>query len=255
MEPICLTDIKDIANIIKNKYSRKLKDMVFVFCYKRPDNKYFIFQELSAIPIKKFIYHEDNNSISFSAGWSAWCNPTSLISNADDEKIEAWAEASGQGKLYNSNVRFGSFNNDSWNIERRKENKKNKFDSSFEFRTDRIERVSFYDWGFEVLSSNLSFISLYMRCFPYVLYNSSSERVNSAFMKVKYTGKYFDIIDIYNPNNVYSDIGSLSPFSYWDINEYDPENDEFEKEIANMIKNDNGHQLRNVGQREINLLL
>ena len=44
MPPIRLTDIKDIASIIKHKYSKHLHRMIFVFCYRKNDGRYLIFQ-------------------------------------------------------------------------------------------------------------------------------------------------------------------------------------------------------------------
>ena len=90
--PIKLYDLKDIANIIKMKYGNYFNKMNFVFCVKKDIDSYFIFQEIQAMPIKRIVYHESNNSVSFVASWAAWNNPYSLVADANYDKIENWKD-------------------------------------------------------------------------------------------------------------------------------------------------------------------
>ena len=62
---IKLNNLDGIANIIKTKYGKNLHRMFFIFCYKKDPTSYFIFQEIQGMPIKRFVYHEENNSITF----------------------------------------------------------------------------------------------------------------------------------------------------------------------------------------------
>ncbi len=288
MPPICLTDIKGIANIIKQKYSEHLHNMTFVFCYKRADGKYLIFQELFSVPIQRFLYHPSNDSISFSAGWSAWGSPYSLVADANFDEVEVWRDLQDRSRLYNTNINeTGAFNVNEWTLGSRKnkteknKKKKTKFDSIFEFRTDRIDRVAFYSWGFEVFSSSLSFIALRSRSFkfPYAIdgdnhgmlpedEDDGEEEAPVSVEEVNWNGKTFDInarIDMggYFPDarlgisTPSSPISFNDPISYWDRNECDPANNEFDEYLVRTLIEDKEEieSLYNVGQREVNLLL
>lgn len=272
MPPICLTDIKDIAIIIKQKYSRHLQNMTFVFCYKRADGRYLIFQELFSVPIQRFLYHPSNDSISFSAGWSAWGSPYSLVADANMEEVEVWKDLLDRSRLYNTTINeSGAFNIDEWTLGARKnkteknKKKKTKFDSIFEFRTDRIERVAFYEWGFEVFSSSLSFIALQSDTFPYqVEDNPEIDDSDEMCTGVRWNGKSFDITQK-NDLGEYAPAGRIrpsppislnEPVSYWDRNECDPANDEFDEYLVRtLINNETEEDIPQVGQREVNLLL
>lgn len=261
-----LTDIKDIAKIIKYKYAKTLKHMTFVFCYKREDGRYLIFQELTSIPIQRFVYHSSNDSISFSAGWSAWGNPYSLVADGTDESAEVWADLFNRSQLYNTNINsFGAFNPVDWTLAKRKnttekeKKKKTKFDTIFEFRTDTINRVCFYDDWFEVYSSSLSFIALnsFALSFPYqiddaiVIYGDEEEEMENYEKSpkvIKYNGRTFDA-------NIKE--GDFEPSDYWDINENDPENEEFDEYLVRTLlegKEEIEGSL-DVGQKKVDLLL
>ena len=112
-----LKDLTDIANKIKYKYAKQLHRMIFVFCYKRNDGRSFIFQELTSVPIQRFIYHSSNNSISFTAAWSAWGNPYALVSDGRHGGTEVWADLFDRSKPNNTNInQFGTFNADEWTL-------------------------------------------------------------------------------------------------------------------------------------------
>ena len=272
--PEVLKDINDIANKIKYKYAKKLHRMTFVFCCKRPDGRSFIFQELTSVPVQRFVHHPSNNSISFTAGWSAWGNPYALVADGRHDGTEVWADLFDRSKPNNTNInQFGAFNAEEWtlvnraNVHEKKKKKKTKFDTIFEFRTDRIERVCFYPGWFEVISSSLSFIALdpYM-LFPYQMdpleaepgfltntddTDADDEDFDDEDVQiVKYNGRSFDF-----------DIEKLGlehiPDIYWDKNESDPENDEFDEYLVRTFvygKPELEGSI-NVGQRKVDLML
>lgn len=278
MPPICLTDIKDIANIIKQKYSKELHNMTFVFCYKKEAGKYLIFQEIFSMPIQRFVYHPSNDSISFSAGWSAWGNPHALVADANFEDTEVWKDLLDRSRLYNTTTNnYGGFDDTVWKFGQRqnktekKKKKKTKFDTILEFRTDRIERVSFYEWGFEVFSSSLSFIALKSRrfIFPYHMDGDvpndgevwDEEEDEDDVGEIRWNGRTFDIenrieSEIYHTAQGVQ-INPNEPLSYWDKNECDPANDEFDEYLVRTLEEDKSEMdgLLDMGQREIDLLL
>ena len=81
--PIKLNDISNIATIVKTKYGNDLCHMNFIFCFKKKENSYFIFQEIQGMPIKRIVYHESNNSVSLMASWASWANPYALVADAN----------------------------------------------------------------------------------------------------------------------------------------------------------------------------
>jgi hypothetical protein len=273
MPPICLTDIKDIANIIKQKYSASLDKMIFVFCYKQSDGKYLIFQELYSVPIQRFVYHSSNDSISFSAAWAAWGNPYALVADTNFDQVEVWQDLLDRSRLYNTDIKeHGGFSTSTWksgnrcNRTEKNKRKKTQFDSFFEFRTDKINRAAFYEWGFEIYSSALSFIARKdSYCFPYGIDDKKQDEDIPHSMEISHNGQSFDIKD--------KIIYGIGPFSYWDKNECDPANVAFDEEITKILmdkktdidgilnvgqrvdKKTDIDGILNVGQREINLLL
>jgi hypothetical protein len=172
---IKLTDIKDIANIIKTKYGQDLYMMSFVFCFKKSANSYFIFQEIQGMPIKRVVYHESNNSVTFAASWASWSNPFALVADANCEKLESWKDLQDRSRPYNSYIEVdGGFNTSEWtlvNKQNKKEKKKrhkNKSDSFFEFRIDKIDRAVFKNDYFELYSPTISMIAFKGKySFPY----------------------------------------------------------------------------------------
>ncbi len=274
-----LKDLTDIAQRIKYKYAKQLHRMILVFCYKDSDGKGVIFQELSSVPIQRFAYHPSNNSISLSAGWSAWGNPYALVADGRHGGTEVWQDLFDRSKLNNSNInQFGSFNADEWtlinrhNTHEKTKKKKTKFDTVFEFRTDRIERVSLHKNWFEVVSSSLSFIALgSFTIFPYQIDGVSNSQTglltpglagysadgfedfdedfdDEYTSTVKYNGKSFDF-------NTKALGNQDLPDAYWDVNESDPANDEFDEYLVRkLVKGDQDFEGSiNVGQRKINL--
>jgi len=278
-----LKDLTGIARRIKYKYAKQLHRMVLVFCYKGEDGKSFIFQELSSVPIQRFIHHPSNNSISFTAGWSAWGNPYALVADGRHAGTEVWADLFDRSKPNNTNInQFGSFNADEWtlvnrsNVHEKTKKKKTKFDTVFEFRTDRIERVCFYKDWFEVISSSLSFIALDpFTTFPYQLDPLESEPgfpvdeeddgdgideyyldEDEDFQVVKYNGRSFDF-KISNEGTQQPDSYAATHQldAYWDRNECDPKNKEFDEYLYRTLiegKREIEGSI-NVGQRKTNL--
>ena len=275
-----LKNLENIAKKMKYKYAKQLHQMIFVFCYKRPDGRSFIFQELTAVPIQRFVYHPSNDSISFTAGWSAWGNPYSLIADGRHGGTEVWKDLFDRSKPNNTNInQFGSFNADEWtlinrsNVHETEKKKKTKFDTVFEFRTDRIERVCLYRRWFEVISSSLSFMALDPHMlFPYQMdvsdlpgfnindYDAPTDVVgedydedddedydDEDFQIVKCNGKSFDF-------GIKSGI-EHTPDAYWDRNECDPENKEFDEYLFETLVKGNrkAEGSINVGQRKTNL--
>ena len=272
-----LKDLTDIARRIRYKYEKQLSRMIFLFCHKCNDGRNFIFQELSAVPIQRFVYHPSNNSISLTAGWSSWANPYSLVADGRHGGTEVWKDLFDRSKLNNSNInQFGSFNAEEWtlinrhNTHEKIKKKKTKFDTVFEFRTDGIERVGLYKLWFEVVSSSLSFVAIDpFMIFPYTMdppellmpghagYSEDEfedyedeDTEDEDTETVRFTGRTFEF-------NVKSQGNPLShtPDAYWDINENDPENDEFDEYLIRTL--DKNYQdiagSVNVGQRKINL--
>ena len=112
-----LKDLQVISRRIRYKYSKQLHRMIFLFCYERPDGRSFIFQELTAVPIQRFVCHPSNNSLSLSAGWSAWNNPYSLVADGRHGGTEVWADLADRSKLNNTNInQFGAFNAEEWTL-------------------------------------------------------------------------------------------------------------------------------------------
>ncbi len=173
--PIKLNNLNDIAVIIKTKYGENLYKMHFLFCLKRDLNSYFIFQEIQGMPIRRFVYNESNNSVTFAASWSAWTNPHALVADANYEQVKNWQDLLDRTRLYNSSINVeGGFNTNSWistdkrNKTEKKKQHKNKTDTFVEFRIDKIERANFNEWGFELYSPTISMIGFKSRySFPY----------------------------------------------------------------------------------------
>jgi hypothetical protein len=266
-----LKDLTDIAKRIKYKYTNRLNQMIFLFCYKRPDGKNFIFQELTAVPIQRFVYHPSNSSISLTAGWSAWGNPYSLVADGRHGGTEVWKDLFDRSKPNNTNInQFGTFNAEEWTLINRSntheeiKKKKTKFDTVFEFRTDKIERVCLYNRWFEVISSSLSFMAIDpFMIFPYLtdppsylhpahagysLDEFEEDCDDEEVEVIRYNGRAFEfgvtgVQDLQHPQ------------AYWDVNESDPANDEFDEYLIRKLVN--GYQdiegSIDVGQRKINL--
>jgi len=172
---IQLTDIKNIATIIKTKYGNNLFNMNFVFCFKKDTNSYFIFQEIQGMPIKRVVYHESNNSVSFVASWASWSNPFALVADANYDQIESWKDLQDRSRPFNSHIEItGGFNVDEWasvnreNKNEKKKRHKDKSDTFVEFRIDKVERAVFNENNFELYSPTISMIGFNRRYnFPY----------------------------------------------------------------------------------------
>jgi hypothetical protein len=265
-----LKDVKEIAKRIKYKYAKKLHRMTFVFCYKGSDGKSFIFQELTSVPIQRFVHHPSNDSISFTAGWSAWGNPYSLVADGRHGGAEVWSDLFDRSKPNNTNInQFGTFDSEEWTLINRSnthekiKKKKTKFDTVFEFRTDRVERVCFYPNWFEVISSSLSFIAIDPHMlFPYKtdtpgLPGFSADDLedgdyedysNEDTHLIRFNGRSFDF-NVKNPGIIHT------PDAYWDRNESDPKNKEFDEYLVRTLIEGNWEVEGsiNVGQRKTNL--
>ncbi len=275
--PIKLDNIKNIATIIKTKYGNNLCEMNFVFCFKKSANSYFIFQEIQGMPIKRVVYHESNNSVSFMASWAAWSNPYSLVTDANFDKLENWKDLLDRSRPYNSFIDVdGGFQQNLWkSTDKRNKNEKDKrhkkkTDTFVEFRIDKIKRATFNRWGFELYSPTISIIGFRRkRHFPYVVQDIELIDVNddSAFIpvgvednpifgsdiighnngsihQVSWQGGSFNIPEITDSNEEVSQVSSgqlgsmVDLSSYWDINSCDEENDKFDEEIANNLLDD-----------------
>lgn len=279
---IRLSDIKNIATIVKMKYGDMLNKMSFIFCCKIDRSRYFIFQEIQAMPIQRLIYNDSNTSVVFVAGWSAWSNPYALVSDANFDKIENWKDLLDRSRSYNSYIKIdGGFDTFRWrsiNRENRKEKKKvhkTKFDTFVEFRIEKIERATFNYWGFELFSPTLSLIAIWNKgaTFPYQILEEIEEAsqsidedgleevsvVSAPISKVTWQGKSFNIEEKTVSNPSYSYLshsqGEYNQDSYWDKNEFDEVNDLFDEEIANKLLADkeDDETIFDVGQRSVDL--
>ncbi len=176
---IRLADLKNISTIIKTKYGNNLFRMNFIFCIKKRYNSYFIFQEIQGMPIKRIVYHESNNSVSFAASWSSWGNPFALVADANYEKIEGWKDLLDRSRPYNNYIKInGGFNEPTWtsidrkNKTEKKKKHKCKVDTFFEFRIDKIERAIFAKNVFELYSPTISMIGMISKIsFPHLINN------------------------------------------------------------------------------------
>jgi len=173
---IRLNDLSGIANIIKTKYGNNLYQMSFIFCFKKDPTSYFIFQEIQGMPIKRVVYHKENNSVTFVASWASWSSPYALVADANFEQIENWKDLQDRSRPYNSYIKEGGFNKSQWRYvdkqNRTEKNKKhkNKSDAFVEFRVDKIKRANFNNWGFELYSDTISIIGIISKYqFPYQL--------------------------------------------------------------------------------------
>lgn len=272
---IRLNDLSKIATIIKTKYGCNLYEMNFIFCFKKHSNSYYIFQEIQGMPIKRIVYHESNNSVTFVASWASWSNPFAMVADANYDQIESWKDLQDRGRPLNSYINIkGGFNNNDWvsaNKQNKKEKKKrhkNKSDTFVEFRIDKIQRANFNKWGFELYSPTISMIGFEsIRTFPYQIngienYNTSvinprphphpdsnfhygfnQQDEDSIFIhKVSWQGGSFNIPEFHNSSevvqvsNLQGGHGSMCDLSsYWDINETSEENNTLDEEIANLF--------------------
>lgn len=287
--PIRLKDIKDIATIVKTKYGNDLQCMNFVFCLKTGEEDYFIFQEIQGMPIKRLVYHESNNSVSFVASWASWNNPFALVADANYEQIENWKDLQDRSRPYNSYIDInGGFNKSEWKpVDKRNKTEKDKkhkhkSDVFVEFRIDRIERAKFNEWGFELYSSTISMIAFkYRSDFPYYIdeniQNVEDENIDdeweesnhsnsaspqtalSSINKISWQGKSFNVsISSYNSSQTGAIQSSYYDLdSYWDSANNDEENALFDEEMREMLlggrKEDDS--ILDVGQKKIDLFL
>lgn len=287
--PIKLNNLNEIATIIKTKYGNNLNHMNFIFCFKKDNNSYFIFQEIQGMPIKRIVYHESNNSVTFVASWAAWANPYAMIADANYDQIENWKDLQDRSRPYNSFIKGGGFAQGFWeSINRRnktekKKKHKTKYDTYVEYRVDKIRRASFNEWGFELYSPTISMIGICSRHnFPYDVSdtqentqavigghnygfgNEPPEDDDGVFMhKVTWQGGSFHVPEfeygekisqVSNPQAIPGGQGcDLS--SYWDANECDEENEMFDEEMANMLlsNREKDDTILDVGQRQVDL--
>lgn len=297
MPPMKLDSLKDIATIVQNKYGNHFHVMHFFFCYKIERNKYIIFQEIQSMPIKRLVYREPNNSVSLVAAWSAWGNPFATISDANNERIEKWKDLMDRSRPYNAVLNsVGAFDAMRWrasgrqNTTEKEKRHKRKQDVFVEFRVDKIERAAFYRWGFELFSPALSLFAVKRKnLFPYLvkmdieeeqIYPVKEIEGENSFVQgtnithVSWSGKRFDVTILrpriqdeeLDPPTSIDNLGlpafpisiGNEALSYWDKNECDPENDEFDRKLADIILNNKKeyeNDILDVGQRNTNLLL
>jgi hypothetical protein len=210
--PIKLNDISSIATIIKTKYGGRLCDMHFLFCFKKSNNSYFIFQEIQGMPVRRIVYQESNNSVTFSAGWSSWANPYALVVDANYEEIENWKDVVDRARPYNSYIEVdGGFNAGEWqyanksNKTEKKKRHKNKVDTFAEFRIDKIRRAVFNNWGFEIYSPTISMVGFVSRnFFPYQVSDAEGNQINNldSSGSPSYIPAYIPPPSSYPPNPV-----------------------------------------------------
>lgn len=294
MPPVKLTDIKDIANIVKSNYAECLNVMHFYFCYKIGPTKYFIFQEIQGMPIQRLVYHESNNSVSFVAAWAAWGNPYALVADANNQKIKVWRDLLDRSRPYNYQTnKVGNFTINEWTTTYRKskyEQKrklKTRTDTFVEFRVENIERAVFNESNFQLFSPTLSLLAcMSKQYFPYTMdgevdedfedqlvaatqpvLDDSSEPIemNSPILRLSFSGKSFDVSCVSGVEPPVLGMGSTSytssvsdgKISYWDKNECDPENELFDEEVAEILLNERkiSEVIFDVGQRRPDLLL
>jgi len=280
---IKLSDIKNIATIIKTKYGNNLYKMNFIFCVQKDANSYFIFQEIQGMPIRRIVYHESNNSVTFTASWSAWANPFAIVADANCEQIENWKDVLDRSRPYNSYIDVeGGFNKQEWksvdkiNRTEKKKRHKHKTDTFVEFRVDRIQRAIFNEWGFELYSPTISMIGFKSRhSFPHEVFDvpgTSDDEFdddgptldeNEVFAYVTtWQGGTFRITEFENNSDEISQISAESNAffnydlsSYWDINESDEENEKFDEEMASVFldEREDDETIFDVGQKKVNL--
>jgi hypothetical protein len=272
--PIKLNSLETIATIIKTKYGANLYNMNFIFCLKKENGSYFIFQEFQGMPIKRVVYHESNNSVTLVASWSAWSNPYAMITDANFESIEQWKDLQDRSRPYNSYIQGGGFNTSMWksanryNKTEKKKKHKNRYDTFVEFRVDKIHRANFNEWGFELYSDTISMIAFRHRnSFPYNLMDAAGEEPSAPVYglgfnqhppvdtdadgifsnRITWQGGSFKIPNFTNEEELSqissnNTIGGTDDFgggdglsSYWDANEHDEENELFDQELSNML--------------------
>jgi len=278
---IKLTDIKNIATIVKTKYGGDLHHMNFVFCFKKSRDSYFIFQEIQGMPIKRVVYHESNNSVSLVASWSSWSNPFAMVADANFEKIANWKDLQDRSRPYNSYIEIdGGFNSVDWksvdreNKTEKKKKHKDKTDAFVEFRIDQVNKAIFDENSFELYSPTISLIAFRSRHrFPYSFEDDGSEYEGGNYSSpmvpynslpptiISWQGRSFNIT--YSSHGQSVPLYEISPYpggvidtsSYWVKEESDEENREFDIKVANYFleekEDDDG--ILDVGQREVDL--
>jgi len=271
---IKLTDIKNIATIIKTKYGGNLHHMNFVFCFKKSRDSYFIFQEIQGMPIKRIVYHESNNSVSLMASWSSWSNPFAMVADANFEKIANWKDLQDRSRPYNSYIEIdGGFNSINWksvdkeNKTEKKKKHKDKTDAFVEFRIDQIDKAVFNDDHFELYSPTISMVAFCSRHrFPYGFEDDGSEYEGVSSITapvypatslgshsissptiISWQGRSFNITYPVSDNSPYGEDmplgsslsstigGPIDTSSYWVKEESDEENREFDVTVANYF--------------------
>lgn len=286
---IKLNDLSGVTNIIKIKYGQNLHEMNFIFCFQKDPTSYFIFQEIQGMPIKRLVYHEENNSITFVASWSSWSNPYSLIADANFHQIENWKDLQDRSRPHNSYIEEGGFEHNCWksvNKKNRTEIKKkhkNKSDVFVEFRVDKIQRANFNNWGFELYSKTISILAFNSRHqFPYTVRdvenhngsivggsdygfnNTPPVDEDGVFInKITWQGGSFVVPEFESSEEV-SQVSDSQGMpggnncdlsSYWSSKEEDEENDQFDEEIADILLDNriDDDTIFDIGQRKVNL--
>ena len=287
---IKLNSLENIATIMKTKYGGNLYQMNFIFCVKTGVDSYFIFQEIQGMPIRRIVYHDSNNSVTFVAAWASWNNPYALVLDANYNRIGNWKDVMDRSRPYNSYIKIdGGFNSKGWEsfdrsnkTEKVNKHRKSKKDVFVEFRIDKVERAIFNEWGFELYSSTISVMGFRGRSFfPYnvegaeqntnygtplmaptayisdsgtPIDNPEQDDIN-LISKVTWQGKSFSITAPVYDDDVSQGYGGVDLSSYWNADDEDEENDKFDEEIANMLLEDREEDdsVLDVGQKKINL--
>lgn len=193
MSSAVIKDLNSVVDVIKSNYLPFLSNMSFILAVKEGYNKYYIFQEIKALPIKRFVCCPSDNTFCIAASWHSREHWYSLIKDANDEEIEAWKDLLYNTRLYNKVIdRLGLTKKD-WMIAQRYPNfvyekkinkktlKSEKFDTFMEMRIPSVRRINFYMWGFEFISKNMAFVAVLDQLdFPYEMYNSENKKIHNG---------------------------------------------------------------------------
>ena len=190
-----IKDINGVVNCLKSNYITRLSTMSFLMGVKDIGDEYYIYQEISGLPIKRFVCSPADRTFSIAASWHSREHWYSLVRDANDEEIEAWKELLDRSRPFNSRLNKDGLTRKDWMIIEkaifnpyRKSNKKyklpktDKFDTFIEMRIPFVNKVNFYEWGFEFVSNKMIMAGMiHKNLFPYAIKSSTSGKVFNTY--------------------------------------------------------------------------
>jgi len=268
-----LDDLTSFANIVKVNYGKFLNSLTYLFATSYGKNRYYIFQEFQAIPIKRLVYNQSDETLSFTGSWSSREHVKSMVLDANGDEIAVWKHLTDRSRPINAPINNIGGHDAGWRSTNRqvdyqfKTGKKKKpaetkkYDSFVEIKIEALQRVAFYKWGFEVFSPSISMIAIRSKVmFPYALEKDGevlnttdsrptvgSSQKNREHSTVEWSGYGFTV-DTHNNGLLQHNL-----MSYWQ-RPTSTEPDEFDLELNELlVYEEQDRDIPNIGQRRVNL--